>query len=140
MFHVVYVSRASAPMQNEELLDLLQCSRSRNNELLLTGLLLYAGGRFMQVLEGREAAVREVFTSIQRDSRHTDIHTLKLQAVEQRLFPDWSMAFENLDVATQGQPGVSRFLDPGFSSPTLADESSDVYQLLRAFRSETAKH
>ncbi|MBT8139914.1 MAG: BLUF domain-containing protein, partial [Gammaproteobacteria bacterium] len=118
-----------------------------------------ADGRFMQVLEGKEQSVREVYDSILADSRHTDIRTLRLQEKEKRHFPDWTMAFGNLvdlgataapvdsgsaasgsssgrrsDSVALNTPGISRFLEPGFDSPTLREESSDVYKLLRAFR------
>lgn len=137
MFQVIYVSHASRPLDKQALLELLDESRRRNNRLLLTGLLLYAGGRFMQVLEGRESAVREVFDSILRDERHTDIVTLRMEQKPDRHFPDWSMAFENLDEASLDAPGVSRFLEPGFEGVTLRDEHNDVYELLRAFRRES---
>ncbi|NNC54921.1 MAG: BLUF domain-containing protein [Pseudomonadales bacterium] len=160
MFHVVYVSRASRQLVSAELLDLLEVSRRRNGRLLLTGLLLYANGKFMQVLEGREQPVREVYASILADTRHTDINTLRLQETPARHFPDWTMAFGDLDAPEPAvtdddakivaetnivrsiashipaTPGLSKFLEPGFKSPTLRDESSDVYQLLRAFRDE----
>jgi hypothetical protein len=138
MFHVVYVSHASRELSAGELLELLETSRRRNARLLLTGLLLYADGRFMQVLEGSEAAVREVFDSILRDERHTDVHTLRLESKSQRHFPDWSMAFEDLGALGEDVTGASKFLQPGFESSTLQQESSEVYQLLRAFRDEHA--
>ncbi|MGB5324563.1 MAG: BLUF domain-containing protein [Pseudomonadales bacterium] len=138
MFHVVYVSHASREFSAAELLQLLEISRRRNARLLLTGLLLYADRRFMQVLEGSETAVREVFDSILRDERHTDVHTLRLESKPQRHFPDWSMAFENLAELGEAVTGASSFLQPGFEGSTLQQESSDVYELLRAFRDEHA--
>ncbi|NND37992.1 MAG: BLUF domain-containing protein, partial [Pseudomonadales bacterium] len=163
VFHVIYVSRACKPLSGADLLDLLKVSRRRNGRLLLTGLLLYADGRFMQVLEGKEQSVREVYDSILADSRHTDIQTLRLQEKEKRHFPDWTMAFGDLadlsateaavdsgpaanggssgrysDSIALNTPGISRFLEPGFEAPTLREESSDVYKLLRAFRDDSS--
>ncbi|MGI9284310.1 MAG: BLUF domain-containing protein [Pseudomonadales bacterium] len=93
MFHVIYVSTATEPISPPQLYDLLTVARQRNYNLRLTGLLLYAHERFMQVLEGPEPAVREVFGSIQRDGRHKNIDTLRLEAKEGRDFPDWRMGF-----------------------------------------------
>ncbi len=136
MFHVIYVSKPTKPFSQSELVDLLDVARNRNHRLLLTGLLLYSGESFMQVLEGKESAVQEVFSSIQKDSRHTDIVTLRLEAKANRHFPDWRMGFQDLNEETSDSRSISRFLEPGFNAMTFRDESSSVYQLLRAFRDD----
>lgn len=136
MFHVIYVSEAARPMSQADLLELLEVSRRRNARLLLTGLLLYADGKFMQVLEGKEVSVREVFDVILQDQRHSNVVTLKLEAKPRRHFPDWTMAFENLEGSVRLAPAVSQFLEPGFEGGTLRDGDEAVYQLLREFRNE----
>ena len=60
MIHLVYVSSATGKLGETDLLDLLEHSRRRNRALDLTGMLLYAGGNFFQVLEGEEKDVDEV--------------------------------------------------------------------------------
>lgn len=136
MFHVIYISKAIQPFSQVELTELLGKARQRNTQRLLTGLLLYADGCFMQLLEGKEATVMDVYDRIKQDTRHTDIVTLRMEETPSRHFPDWRMAFGDLNEGTQNLAGISRFLEPGFNSSTLKNESSNAYELLRAFRDE----
>ena len=136
MFHVIYISKAIQPFSQVELTELLSKARQRNTQRLLTGLLLYADGCFMQLLEGKEATVMDVYDRIKQDTRHTDIVTLRMEETPSRHFPDWRMAFGDLNEGTQNLAGISRFLESGFNSSTLKNESSNAYELLRAFRDE----
>ena len=134
VFHVVYVSTAKERHSQETLLQLLNTARSRNEKLGLTGFLLYANERFMQVLEGRESCVREVFESILRDHRHTKVQRLRFEEREYRDFPEWKMGFLNLDNAGDDVNGFSRFLEPNFDVSAFQDSSSEPYRMLMAFR------
>ena len=96
--------------------------------------MLYHHERFMQVLEGPETGVRKVFASIERDSRHRDIDTLRFEAKERRNFPDWRMRFRNFAVSAESLPFVSNFLDPDFDTRALLDDSSEAWRMLLAFR------
>ena len=138
IFHVIYVSTATEPLSSGQLRELLIAARQRNSNLGLTGLLLYAHGKFIQVLEGSESAVREVFTSIQRDKRHKNIDTLRFENKETRNFPDWRMGYRNFTVDLETLPTVSRFLEPDFDTSVLHDDSSEAYRMLLAFRNANA--
>ena len=134
MFHVIFVSTATEPLPSSQLLDILNVSRQRNHSLGLTGFLLYSHERFIQVLEGPESAVREVFGSIQRDCRHKNIDTLRLENKEGRHFPDWRMGIENVAVSIATLPVISRFLEPDFDTSGFQDDSIEAYRMLLAFR------
>lgn len=110
-----YVSTATAVMQRADLIRLLRTSRDLNQRNGVTGLLLYHGGHFMQVIEGEEGAVRETFGRILRDSRHRDIAVLFEEPIGARFFADWTMGFQQLDGSellefpdADGQPGDLR--------------------------------
>lgn len=67
-------------------------SSIRNNERFgVTGMLLYADGNIVQVLEGEHLDVDSIFDKIRIDSRHTNIFVLYEQKVSKRDFPLWSM-------------------------------------------------
>lgn len=134
MFHVIYVSTATEPLSSMQLQELLAVSRQRNDELRLTGLLLYAHERFMQVLEGPESAVRDVFGSIRRDSRHKNIDTLRLENKDARHFPDWRMGFRSFTISIETLPAISRFMEPTFDTSVFQDDSNEAYRMLLAFR------
>jgi len=52
MLSIVYVSSATRPLEENELLDMLKTCQRNNARTNVTGLLLYKGGNFMQALEG----------------------------------------------------------------------------------------
>jgi predicted sulfurtransferase len=96
LLSITYVSSTKELLSVQELVELLEAIRPKNDELELTGMLLYSGGNVIQTIEGPEESVDKVFASIQADSRHTGIKVLQRQQVETRAFPQWSMAFRNL--------------------------------------------
>ncbi len=68
VFHLVYVSAATHPLDKADLLQMLKEARERNQQLGVTGLLLYKDGDFTQLLEGDKATVKALFQdSIRKD-------------------------------------------------------------------------
>jgi hypothetical protein len=59
---------------------------------IATGLLCYCDGYFVQLLEGPETAVLELYALIQCDPRHEQVETLHDEAGPTRWFADWRMA------------------------------------------------
>ncbi|QNH61931.1 BLUF domain-containing protein [Hymenobacter sediminicola] len=93
MHHLIYSSTSAVPFSEEQLHTLLSQARANNEQQGLTGILLYHAGQFMQLLEGPPAAVHALYNHIAQDPRHTGIIKLADKPVENRSFPDWSMAF-----------------------------------------------
>jgi len=96
-FQLCYASTATRDFSRDELLELLTNARKHNADKGITGLLLFQGGHFLQVLEGEASAVRELFKQIAKDERHTDIALLFEELVSQSQYPDWSMGFQAFD-------------------------------------------
>ena len=104
-----------------EVEQILAASRRNNPRDGITGALLYGEGCFAQVLEGPLAAVERTFERIQCDFRHADVVVLEVQAVEARLFGDWSMAYGG---ALGPQAAARLGLRRAFSEPrSLAAEA-----------------
>jgi hypothetical protein len=136
VYSLVYLSSATRLLSRAELAGLLKAARVKNERLGVTGLLVYRGGTFMQVLEGEEAVVRGLFETIKRDARHTGV--IELHAGEsERTFGKWSMAFRKLDARSEELPeGFSDFLDqPGTAGP-FQGKPARVVSLLRLFRDD----
>lgn len=96
IFRLCYLSTATRDMQREDLVDLLSVSRRKNEELGITGLLLYSGDQFIQLLEGEESAVRALYELIAKDERHRDVTLVYEEHAEARECPDWTMGFQAL--------------------------------------------
>lgn len=94
MLQIAYISTSSQPHDAEALEAILAVSRRNNAAADVTGLLVAGGRRFLQVLEGPEAAVLAAYARIQQDPRHRALVLLSCRAVAARAFGNWSMGFE----------------------------------------------
>jgi hypothetical protein len=138
-YGLVYVSKSSLRFSQCDLTDLLAQSREGNLAADLTGLLLYANGNFMQLLEGDQKRIDELMVRIKRDSRHNDVNILEEGPVAQRSFPDWSMAFLDFhSPQVRAIPGYSTFLEGPFATEEISRSPSPNLKLLQFFRSVMA--
>lgn len=96
MIHLIYISSATRVMKESDLLEILEQSRTRNVSKNVTGMLLYRDGAFLQVLEGEEKDVDEIYKSILLDERNTGHYLVERKEIGERQFPGWSMGFEDL--------------------------------------------
>ena len=96
MIHIIYISSATKDMNEKDLLELLEESRRNNKKYNVTGMLLYKNGAFLQVLEGDEKYLDEIYKTILQDERNTGHYLIERKEITQRQFPDWSMGFEDL--------------------------------------------
>lgn len=90
MFQLLYVSSVVVSGQTDAILEKSQRNNRRDQ---VTGLLYADTGRFMQVLEGGEEAVRATYARIVRDGRHRALVVLSQRWIETRQFGTWDMAF-----------------------------------------------
>lgn len=100
MQQIVYASAACDPFSGHALRILLQQSRTRNAMYKVSGMLLYHEGSFLQILEGPPDAVEYLYSSIERDPRHTRTKVLLRKKIAQREFAEWTMGF--VDTASWG--------------------------------------
>lgn len=91
---LLYVSRSRVQpgAEADAIHSICTTARRRNAELDLTGCLAFGSGVFIQVLEGKAAAVEEVLARIVSDPRHEDIRILMKREIGTRSFPRWRMA------------------------------------------------
>lgn len=120
-------------MTAEELEGLTADCQRRNGQCNVSGLLLYSDGHFMQLLEGPQTTVADVFARISTDARHHNIQQLHFAACQARLFPGWEMGLLNLD-ATRGldRARLQKVIDSMKSGPN----GRKVLTLLRDFRDQ----
>ena len=99
MFRLTYISTATSVMTSQEIELILDRSRRNNEQLQVTGLLLFDGKRFLQALEGGQDVVEKIYARIRSDPRHRAPVRLSAGTVERRCFGDWAMAFHAVDSA-----------------------------------------
>lgn len=131
---LAYLSAARRPFSLGSLTELLRSARERNHAQGLSGVLLYAEGSFLQVLEGPASAVRSTFSSIERDRRHYRLLQVFDDDVAMRSFGDWSMGFvDGRDPRLVKLGGFNDVLQKGWSHSSLA-LSSQAQSLVHQFR------
>jgi Sensors of blue-light using FAD len=125
VFRLVYASRSLIAEEQVpiEILRILDAARRNNAGGDITGALLFSADAFVQVLEGRMAAVEQAFERIQCDPRHAEVVVLEAAPAPRRDFEGWSMAFAgrrpDLHLAALGTiPGQA---GPGGASPAMLD-------------------
>lgn len=135
MFFLVYASSAIQPFSRPDLEDLLATSRENNARAGITGMLLYKDGNFMQVLEGDEEAVRELYDKIAADPRHKGEILLQQGFTEERQFPEWSMGFRDLhSTETHSITGYSEFLNTPLTDQGFFEDPTRAQKLLLVFK------
>lgn len=86
-----YISRSrSTPLDVEQI---LASARRQNLQRGVTGILLFSGGHFAQLLEGSSRALHDTMSAIDADPRHEAVTRLIEEPATRRRFGDWSMAF-----------------------------------------------
>lgn len=120
---ILYRSTESPDLSAGDLLELIQNAKASNAKRRITGLLLHGQmtylpnvpGGFVQWIEGEDAEVRDLFETIQKDERHTNVEALAEGTVQSlagthRLFPFWSMQMLSLAELPATLPGFLRFV------------------------------
>ena len=113
---LLYVSESclSWPDDAHEVDDIVASARPRNEQLGLTGALIYTRTHFAQVLEGEAEAIAAKMASIRTDSRHRNLCVVADEPIEARHFPDWTMAYSgpSFYVDRQIRPLLTDAADP----------------------------
>lgn len=132
---LVYLSSGVREFDDPELTAILAQARKNNERCGLTGMLLYRGGNFLQVLEGPESAVESTLLRIQRDPRHRGILVMKQTAIETRNFSEWTMAFRRLGPEKlSGVEGYSPFMELSFDAQAFREQPDFGLRMLLQFR------
>ncbi|MFZ6819127.1 BLUF domain-containing protein [Undibacterium sp. Ji22W] len=115
LIQLVYVSRL---VGDESVLKSIHSHAVRNNTAhTITGHLLYANGRFLQVLEGEPKQVHQTFEYIKHDVRHQHVTLLLEQTIEERAFMHWNMGFRHLSTDELDQlPAYKAYFEDDFSA------------------------
>lgn len=95
MFSLIYRSKVIEGLVHDDIQVLMQKSGRFNDQNKITGCLVYHDKSFIQLLEGDEKKVRNLFGKISRDNRHKDIVLLNLEESNFSLFSKFSIVHNN---------------------------------------------
>lgn len=96
----VYISTAVG-LSREDVGTILDTCARNNIEQEVTGLLLYNGRNFLQLLEGQGDALEKLMSAIEVDERHSGVLIMHKGEVETRDCPDWAMKLISISEAIE---------------------------------------
>lgn len=118
VYRILYLSHLASGRDFSVVGQILHVSRERNQQLGITGVLVFDGGRFCQLIEGAQPAVVALAQRIRQDPRHTSYRVL----------------FEGVDDSTPVQwRWRTGYCEPDELDLFEDDSDGDPAQLLAAF-------
>ena len=88
---LTYTSLARLDLQGSELESIHRTARELNALDGITGLLVFNGTHFLQIVEGSRSAIDDLLERLRRDGRHSGLEVRDERKISARSFPDWSM-------------------------------------------------
>ncbi|WP_207429406.1 BLUF domain-containing protein [Pedobacter sp. SYSU D00535] len=126
LYYLIYSSFPSRMLSDQELDDLLNTARSANSEHEVTGMLICFKDLYVQLIEGEETKIQQLYSNLLRDDRHYNVQTLKEGKIDQRFFPDWSMGFERKDISQEMQEEtINMFAEKSLFLLSILDSNND---------------
>jgi hypothetical protein len=107
LIELTYVSEPTQEMSFLGLMRLLDHSYSRNTSMGFTGALIFENNHFGQVIEGPKAQIEDLWTKIQKDTRHRNIRLIDSKKISHRGFSNWSMVFQDSEAVAKHLPDVA---------------------------------
>jgi hypothetical protein len=92
-YTICYLSTASENLKQEEIKDLLDRWKKKNNSKNMKGILLYSEGNFFQVLEGEKTNVIELLEVIKKDDRHHSVIQILGKEIDQTGYDGYDADF-----------------------------------------------
>lgn len=97
---LIYRSQLNSSCEPFKLISLVEKAKQRNAGLKITGILLFNGSEFLQILEGAEESVVQLFQKIRADKRHHGVVELLRDYGPRRRFENVGMLLFDLQVDT----------------------------------------
>ena len=115
---LTYTSLARLDLGDDELSAIHQTARHLNALDGITGLLLFDGTRFLQIVEGGETAIDSLVERLRLDRRHSAFVVRDERFVDRRSFSDWSMELLRVSAGYQvAREEVATILPAAIAAP-----------------------
>ena len=95
---LAYTSLARPDLSSADVRAIHQTARHLNALDGVTGLLIYNGRQFLQVIEGAESAINDLLQRLRADPRHSGLTVESQRFIDDREFPDWAMEMAQVNI------------------------------------------
>ncbi len=96
---LTYTSVARPGLTDSDIAAIHHTSLDLNSLDGITGLLVFNGTSFLQVIEGAENAIDDLVVRLRKDSRHSAFKIEDERRVPNREFPDWTMKLARISIS-----------------------------------------
>ena len=118
---LTYTSRARLDLTSQDLIDIHESARHFNALDGISGLLIFNGVHFLQIIEGAEGAIDSLLARLRLDDRHSAIEVRDERPIEERSFPGWSMELCQVSTDRFEASGAVEAVLPDGIAPTVRD-------------------
>lgn len=132
LIQLIYRSRAQSGLVPQALSQLASALLERNLALKVSGLLLYDGEYFLQVLEGDSEVVDPLYETVCRDARHSDIVLLLRDPIPYGHFNDFKVDILDIRDAHGLSPSES-WAQRGAALELIANREHRSVRIIEAF-------
>ncbi|MDO6758607.1 BLUF domain-containing protein [Tamlana sp. 2_MG-2023] len=94
---ICYISDATRNLEYNVQDEIYLKAKANNKKNNITGVLIYKNFNFLQVLEGPDKVVDQVYKKISSDPRHTNLFKVINTNIEGRIFEDYNFGFTVID-------------------------------------------
>ena len=112
---IAWSSCPSTSFSPARLGEIVAPARWNNKCNNVSGMLLYTGVHFVEILEGEEGVLDEMWSRLQHDDRHVSLVRIGDEACDERRFAEWKMAYAD-DEAVGEQVEALRSSRPPLAS------------------------
>ncbi len=103
-------------MTRADVAAMLRAAQMHHINEHVTGMLLQAGDTFLHYFEGPKAKVQPVADRLKNDSRFAGVVTLAEGPLTRRLYPHWSLAFQEITGPTTRLGALNGMLERALTS------------------------
>lgn len=128
---LIYRSRLRGDIDQASLAAIVTQAQTRNAELQVSGILLFDGHQFLQVLEGPLTSVEALFEHISKDERHDFVVELMRDYAPRRHFENVGMAL--FDLRNVKAHAVLKSVVKSSVVPFNLAREARVYKFIRSF-------
>ena len=140
MHLITYMSEVNVPHSQIEdtVQDIVKVAEVENARNDITGVLFFAEGKFLQVIEGKKEVLQRLMQNISNDPRHKNIDYLIDTPVPERGFRDWKMGSFILKKGHSFDPVVLAKLVDSYEKNILPCSNPNIMFFYKALVGEAA--
>ena len=94
LFTMLYVSTLAPAAAISDVATIARTARAKNRVNGISGVLVFDGANFAQMVEGAEGALASLLDRLRHDARHTDVEVLLFSSIaSERQFVGWDLGY-----------------------------------------------